>query len=80
VCDGAAVHPVAAKVLHSTVLYEVQYLASCTTCQPWLRERRKSVDPARPRGSTDVDGGSMASRPISTYGPTSHVQLGFVLQ
>lgn len=42
-----------------------QYLTYGTMCQPWLRERRTSVDPARLRGSTDLDGGSMASRPIS---------------
>jgi hypothetical protein len=61
----ARVCPVEGKVSRSTL--PTGLLCYCT-CQSWLRERREGVDPARPRGSTDVDGGSMASRPISTYG------------
>lgn len=48
-----------------------QFLTSCATVldNPGCGRVGKGVDPARPRGSTDLDGGSMASRPISAYGP-----------
>lgn len=47
-----------------------QFLTSCATVldNPGCGRVGKGVDPARPRGSTDLDGGSMASRPLSAPG------------
>lgn len=48
-----------------------RFLTSCATVldNPGCGRVGKGVDPAHPRRSTDLDGGSMASRPISAYGP-----------